>query len=264
MVVCDDTDMRITHVLRGEEHLTNTPKQILLYEALGLEPPVFAHVPLMLGTDKKKLSKRTGDTALQDYREKGYPPEAVVNFLALQSWALDDKTTILSTDELIRHFDPRDIRKGGSIFDPEKFRWMAGEYLRSDDLGHLAERCAPFVIAAGQMTADEIEERRDWFEAALESERERVQLYSEIPERLAYLFVSDDEVVYEDKALKNARKHDKAGAVLTAYADWLRPALGGRLGLGRWARRAAPVDARLGSGAGGSSSPSSSSPCAVR
>src|SRR5687767_9267628 len=89
VVVVDDIEMRITHVLRGEEHLTNTPKQVLLYQAFGRTPPVFAHLPLMLGQDRKKLSKRTGDTSLQDYRDKGYPPEAVQNFLCLQGWALD-------------------------------------------------------------------------------------------------------------------------------------------------------------------------------
>jgi glutamyl-tRNA synthetase len=89
VVVCDDVDMRITCVLRGEEHLVNTPKQLLLYEALGAPPPSFGHLPLMLGTDKKKLSKRTGDTALEDYRDKGYPAPAVLNFLALQGWDLD-------------------------------------------------------------------------------------------------------------------------------------------------------------------------------
>src|SRR5262249_30070254 len=87
VVVCDDVDMHITHVMRGEEHLTNTPKQLLLYKALGLPAPQFAHFPLMLGADGKKLSKRTGDTALQDYRDKGYPKAAIVNFLCLQGWA---------------------------------------------------------------------------------------------------------------------------------------------------------------------------------
>ena len=225
VVVCDDRDMRISHVLRGEEHLTNTPKQVLLYRALGLEPPLFAHVPLMLGKDKKKLSKRTGDTALQDYRAKGYPPEAVVNFLALQSWALDDKTTIFSRDELVKNFDPKDIRKGGSIFDPDKFQWMAAEYLRSEPIEQLAERSAPFMVAAGLTSAEDLTKRQDWFRQALMLERERVRLYSEVPDQLAYLFADDADVPYADKALKNSRKHDGAAQTLADYLEWLAPQL---------------------------------------
>ncbi len=226
-VVCDDSDMQITHVLRGEEHLTNTPKQVLLFRALGLEPPLYAHLPLMLGTDKKKLSKRTGDTSLQDYRAKGYPPEAVVNFLCLQGWSLDDKTTIFSLADLVANFEPTGVSRGGAIFDPEKFLWMAGEYLHAEDIESLAERCAPFVIEAGQMTADELSERGAWFRAAIESERERIRLYSELPARLAYLFVPDDAVVYEEKAEKNARKQEERVTVLRAFLDWAAPQIEG-------------------------------------
>jgi len=222
-VVCDDSDMEITHVLRGEEHLTNTPKQVLLFQALGLEPPCYVHLPLMLGKDKKKLSKRTGDTSLQVYRDKGYSPAAVVNFLCLQGWGLDETTTIFSPAELIANFDPKNVRKGGSIFDPDKFLWMAGEYLRAEAPGDLAAHCAPFVIAAGQMTEEELAERHDWFLAVLESERERIHLYSELPERIAYLFEDDDAVAYQEKAEKNARKHADSPGVLTAYLAWLAP-----------------------------------------
>ena len=224
-VVCDDADMRITHVLRGEEHLTNTPKQVLLYGALGLEPPSFAHLPLMLGADRKKLSKRTGDTSLQIYRDRGYPPEAVLNFLCLQGWGLDETTEIFSLADLVAHFDPKDVRKGGSVFDPEKFLWMAGEYVRHEDLDRLVARCAPFVIAAGQMSTAEIEERSDWFRAVVVTERERFRLYSELPARIDYLFEDDGDVTYQDKAAKNARKHADGTAVLADYLAWLRPRL---------------------------------------
>ena len=222
-VVCDDSDMEITHVLRGEEHLTNTPKQVLLFGTLGLEPPRYAHLPLMLGTDKKKLSKRTGDTSLQDYRAKGYPPEAVANFLCLQGWSLDDKTTILSLDDLVEHFDPKSVSRGGSIFDPDKFLWMAGEYLHAEDIERLAERCAPYMIEAGLMSGDELSERGAWFRAAIESERERIKLYSELPARLAYLFADDAAVPFDEKAEKNARKHDARGELLGEFLEWARP-----------------------------------------
>ncbi len=224
-VVCDDADMRVTHVLRGEEHLTNTPKQVLLFQALGIPPPQYAHLPLMLGKDKKKLSKRTGDTSLQEYRDKGYPPEAVGNFLGLQGWALDDKTTLFSLSDLVTHFDPKDVRPGGSIFDPDKFLWIAGEYIRKEELGRLAERVAPFVIAAGLMKAEEITSRRAWFEKAVASERERVRLYSEFPDRLRYLFADDREVLYQEKALENSRKHPESRSLLMEYLSWLSPKL---------------------------------------
>ncbi len=228
VVVCDDSAMEITHVLRGEEHLTNTPKQVLLYRALGIEPPAFAHFPLMLGKDKKKLSKRTGDTALQDYRDKGFPPEAVVNFLALQGWALDDKTDVFSTEELVRNFDVGGVSKAGAVFDPDKFLWMAGEYVRADDVERLADRCAPHLVAAGRATADELAAggaRREWYLNAVRLVQERISLYSELPGKLAWVFAPDDEVAYDEKAVANARKHD--GAVLADYLDWLRPRLAG-------------------------------------
>jgi glutamyl-tRNA synthetase len=225
VVVVDDIDMRITHVLRGEEHLTNTPKQVLLYRAFGRTPPVFAHLPLMLGKDRKKLSKRTGDTSLQDYRDKGYPPEAVQNFLALQGWALDDKTTLFSLDELVQRFEPRGVRPGGSIFDPEKFLWMAGEYVRRESLEELAAHCAPHVVRAGLMTEAEIERRGEWFRRAVASERERIRLYSELPERIAYLFAPDAEVPYQEKALENSRKHVDGARVLGEFQAWLAAGL---------------------------------------
>src|SRR6185436_14017763 len=134
----------------------NTPKQVLLYEAFARTPPIFAHLPLMLGKDRKKLSKRTGDTSLQDYRDKGYPPEAVLNFLALQGWALDDKTDVFGARELIAYFDVARVGKGGAVFDLDKFQWMAGEYVRADRLDRVADRCIPFLVQAGLTEAKEI------------------------------------------------------------------------------------------------------------
>ncbi|MCZ6597524.1 MAG: glutamate--tRNA ligase [Planctomycetota bacterium] len=225
-VVVDDSDMEITHVLRAEEHIVNTPKQLLLYRALGLEAPEYAHLPLMLGQDKKKLSKRSGDTAVQEYRDKGYPPEAVVNFLSLQGWALDGSTEVFPVSEMLARFDLSHVGKAGAIFDPEKFLWMAGEYVRMDDVERLAERCAPFVVAAGLFAADEIAAggaRRDWYLDVVRMEQERIRLYSELPGRMAFLFAADDAVEYDEKALKNARKHAGFERTLADYLEWLRP-----------------------------------------
>lgn len=221
VVVVDDSEMQISHVLRGEEHLTNTPKQVLLFEALGLDAPTYAHLPLMLGTDGKKLSKRTGDTALIDYLDKGYPPEAVLNFLSLQGWALDGEHDVFTKEELVAHFEPTAVSKGGSIFDPEKFLWMAGEYVRRDEPARLAARCAPFVVAAGLTTAADLAERGEWFERVVAAEQERFRIYSELPDRIAYLFRPAEGLVWEPKAEAGARKHAAGVETLSAWSAWL-------------------------------------------
>lgn len=225
VVVCDDIDMQISLVMRGEEHLINTPKQVLLYQAFGAALPEFAHLPLMLGTDRKKLSKRTGDTSLQDYRDKGFPPEAVVNFLCLQGWALNGSQEIFSVDELVENFEIKDVGKAGAVFDIEKFLWMAGEYIRRDSVQRVAERCAPYVIAAGLMDAKQLADRRAWYEAVVTHEKERIRTYSELPARIAYLFVADEDLVYSEDAEKNARKHAGRCATLEAFEKWLKSAL---------------------------------------
>ena len=225
VVVCDDADMKISHVLRGEEHLTNTPKQVLLYEVLGLEPPEFAHLPLMLGTDKKKLSKRTGDTALQAYREKGFPKEAIVNFLCLQGWALDGETEVFSVQQLADNFDMKNVTKAGAVFDIDKFKWLAGEYIKKDTAANVAALCAPFVIEEGLMTADEIAMRSDWYEAVVKGHQERIRTYAEFPDWIGYLFGEDESFEWDEKAEKNARKHEGRVETLTKYADWLAPQL---------------------------------------
>jgi glutamyl-tRNA synthetase len=226
-VVCDDLDMRITHVFRGEEHLVNTPKQMLLYRALGAPTPEFAHLPLMLGTDGKKLSKRTGDTALQDYRDNGYPPAAVLNFLCLQGWALDGTTAVFGVEQIVAKFEIKDVQKAGAIFDPDKFRWMAGEYLRKETPELLAQHCEPYVVAAELATRESLAQRRAWFVEVVKTEQARIHLYSELPSRIAYLFQPDDEVKWHDDALAAVRKHANAVETLRAFRDWLAPRIAG-------------------------------------
>ena len=132
-VVVDDTEMEITHAIRGDEWISSAPKHIQLYEALGWEPPVWAHLPLILGPDGKKLSKRSGDTALLDYRENGYLPEALINFLAFLGWSLDDHTTILSIDELREHFDLARVVANPAVFDIDRLNYLNGHYIRAMD-----------------------------------------------------------------------------------------------------------------------------------
>ncbi len=221
VVVCDDIDMRITEVLRGEEHLVNTPKQLLLYRAFGAPPPQFGHLPLMLGPNRKKLSKRHGDTALGDYRAKGYPREAIVNFLCLQGWALDGATELFDVETFVQHFDPRDVQKAGAVFDFDKFKWLAGEVIRKQPLALVAERCAPYVVAAGLMTERELGERAAWYQGVVAGEQERIQLYSDLPARIAHFFAPDDAVPYASDAEEGARKHAARTATLAGFAEWL-------------------------------------------
>ena len=128
-VVVDDADMAITHVIRGDDHISNTPRQILIQEALGYERPQYAHYPLLLGSDKSKLSKRTGDTAVKSYKDEGYLPEAFLNYIAVLGWTPKSQREILSLPEMIEEFDIKDLHKSGAVFDIEKLRWFNRSYL---------------------------------------------------------------------------------------------------------------------------------------
>ncbi|MFA4836809.1 MAG: glutamate--tRNA ligase, partial [Dehalococcoidia bacterium] len=128
--IIDDHFMEISHVLRADEWLSSTPRHVLLYQAFGWEPPLFAHLPMILGPDKSKLSKRHGATAVTEFREQGYLPEAMLNFMALLGWSLDDKTELFTREELVKLFSIERISKTAAIFDHEKLRWMNGNYIR--------------------------------------------------------------------------------------------------------------------------------------
>jgi glutamyl-tRNA synthetase len=129
-VAVDDRDMGVTHVVRGDDHLSNTPRQLLVLEALGGDPPVYAHLPLLHGPDGKKLSKRHGAASVQELRAAGYLPEAVRNYIALLGWGLDETTTLIDTDELVRSFSLERVSRNPAVFDERKLRWMNGRYLR--------------------------------------------------------------------------------------------------------------------------------------
>src|SRR4051812_33801314 len=136
-VAVDDRDMGITHVVRGADHISNTPRQLMILEALGSEPPVFAHLPLLHGPDGKKLSKRHGAASVQELRDDGYLPAAVRNYLALLGWGFDDSTEYFTTEELVRNFSLERVSKSPAVFDEQKLRWMNGRYLRELDPGEL-------------------------------------------------------------------------------------------------------------------------------
>jgi glutamyl-tRNA synthetase len=152
-VAVDDLDMGITDVVRGEDHLSNTPRQVMILRALGAEPPRYAHLPLLHGPDGKKLSKRHGAASVQALREAGYLPEALRNYLALLGWGLDEETTIISTDELIRSFSLERVNRAPAVFDEQKLRWMNGRYLRELDPADLAARLEALTGRDGLLEA---------------------------------------------------------------------------------------------------------------
>ncbi len=149
-VVVDDAAMEISHVIRGEDHLSNTPKHILLFRALGHEMPAFAHLPLILNPDRTKMSKRKSQTAIADYRAEGFVPEALVNYLALLGWSTGTEEEILSLDELTSRFDLEHVQKGGAVFDRERLEWLNGQWIRKLGPEDLIERLQPFLEADRQ------------------------------------------------------------------------------------------------------------------
>jgi len=143
--IVDDHEMAITHVLRAEEWVSSTPRHVLLYQAMGYEPPKFAHLPTLLGSDRSKLSKRHGAVSITDFREQGYLPEAMVNFLALLGWSLDDRTEIMSRQELVSNFSLERVSKTAAVFNREKLDWMNGVYIRSLSPEDFLQRSLPFL-----------------------------------------------------------------------------------------------------------------------
>jgi glutamyl-tRNA synthetase len=153
-VVVDDAEMQISHVVRGEDHLSNTPKHILVFRALGHELPAFAHLPLILNPDRTKMSKRKSQTAIVAYRDEGFIPEALVNYLALLGWSTGSEEEVLSLDELIEKFDLSEVNKAGAVFDRERLEWLNGQWIRRLEPDDLVERLRPFLeaeLAAGRI-----------------------------------------------------------------------------------------------------------------
>jgi glutamyl-tRNA synthetase len=195
-VVVDDIDMEISHIIRGDDHLSNTPRQIQLYEALGHELPQFAHVPLILGTDKARLSKRHGATSVMAYRDMGYFPEAVVNYLVRLAWSHGDQE-IFSRRELIEQFTLDNVGKAAGVFNPEKFLWVNFHYLKSKPLAELADETVPYVVAKGYPPPQDMQ----WLEKMIATLRERAKTLVELVDS-AHFYLADEIEVDEKAAAK--------------------------------------------------------------
>ncbi|MEW6725247.1 MAG: glutamate--tRNA ligase [Bacillota bacterium] len=199
--VVDDSEMQISHVIRADEHLSNTPKQIILYQALGLDLPQFAHVPMILAPDRTKLSKRHGATNVEEYRDKGFLPEALVNYLVLLGWSPSEEREFFTLDELVREFDLGRVSKTAAVYDNEKMTWMNGHYLRELPLETIVERAIPFLEQAGTVSRADLDDR-ERLTRVISAIRERVKTLAEIPDAVDYFY---NEVTEYDE--KGAKKH---------------------------------------------------------
>ncbi|MBF0538586.1 MAG: glutamate--tRNA ligase [Nitrospirae bacterium] len=196
VVVVDDLEMGITHIIRGDDHLNNTPKQIHIYEAFGKRPPLFAHLPMILGADKGRLSKRHGATSVQSYRDMGYLPQALLNYLVRLGWSSGDQE-VFSIRELTEKFSLDNVGKSSAVFNPEKLLWLNAEYIKSASPDELIPLVEPFVSAQGVdcSALDPV-----WFSAAIKTLQERCRTLSELANSLRYYIAQDVEI--DEKAAK--------------------------------------------------------------
>jgi len=215
-VVVDDHLMRITHVIRGEDHLSNTAMQLLIYKAFGVAPPVFAHHALILGKDRTKLSKRHGSVSVREFRDRGILPEALLNYLALLGSSLDEGKEVASIHEIMEMFSLEKAGKSGAVFDEDKLRWLNGIHIRRDTTEKLTERLIPFIRDAGYdiETFD-----RSWIYRVVDAVRDNLVTLSDLGENLD-MFI-DDRYHLTDEAASLIRQPD-AGKVIDALRDILQ------------------------------------------
>ncbi|TET49837.1 MAG: glutamate--tRNA ligase, partial [Anaerolineales bacterium] len=214
--VVDDRLMGITHVLRGDEWLSSTPRHVLLYQAFGWEPPAFAHLPMILGPDKAKLSKRHGDTSVLEFRQRGFLPEALFNFLALLGWSLDDHTEIIDRETFVRHFILDRVLANPAVFNFDKLTWMNGVYIRELPVEELAERTAPFLEQAPGRPLD-----RGLLRRIVPLIRERIKLLTEAEEMAGFFFLAG-ELEYGTETLLGKKFADDPASASRALEMVLR------------------------------------------
>ena len=190
--------MKITHVIRGEEWVSSTPKHVYLYEAFGWEAPVFVHLPNILNKEKKKLSKRHGDVAVEDFKKKGYLPEGLVNYVALVGWSPEENKEIFSMEELEQAFSIERVSKSGGVFDTEKLNWVNQHYMKEGDDEVLTALATPFLVEAGFVTEQEAEERHDFIKGMVSVLKEKLQYVKEITDHASIFFGDTVELETEE------------------------------------------------------------------
>ncbi len=220
--VIDDHLMDITHVIRGEDHLTNTPKQILIYDAFGWDKPIFAHAPLILGPDRTKLSKRHGNTYIGQYRQDGYLPEAMFNYLVLLSWSPEGDRELLTRDEIIRQFRLDRVTRANPVFDIDKLNWINAHYIREAGPGRITELAVPHLIRDGLITPQQAKEKENWIKTMVEIVQDRLVKVSDITGMAKIFF--DDLPTFEDDDALQVLKGEQVPRLLELFRSKIRTA----------------------------------------
>jgi glutamyl-tRNA synthetase len=215
-VVGDDHEMDVTHVIRGEDHLSNTPKQVLLFQALGFPLPRYAHIPLILGPGGGKLSKRHGAVSVTEYEEKGYLPEAMLNFLARMGWSYDDRQEIFSLEELIEKFSLESVSKSGAVYDLKKLNHLGAHYLRRRAPAEVLDLAVPHLVRAGLLTGEAAGRERERLAAMVALEKDRLEYVGQIADKVRYYF--EEPEALDDGARKVLQKKKDLAPVVKRYA----------------------------------------------
>jgi len=221
-VIVDDHLMGITHVIRGEEWLSSTPKHVYLYEAFGWDAPQFVHLPNILNIEKKKLSKRHGDVAVEDFKRKGYLPEALINYVALVGWSPEDNSEKMTMDEMINKFSLERVSRSGGVFDVNKLNWMNGLYIKEMDLEVLTKKCIPYFLEKGYVSESEIDEKYDFMKTITKLSQDSMNYLAEVT-NLVPLFLGDA-VEPEDEETLEMLKIEEAPVVIKCFKDLVESA----------------------------------------
>ena len=221
-VVIDDALMKITHVVRGEDHISNTPRQVLLYEAFGWAPPTFAHLSLVMGPDHTPLSKRHGATSVAEFRQKGYLPEALVNYLALIGWSPGEGDELLPLPELAKRFDLTKVAHSAGVFDEDKLAWVNRHYLKHAEPRTLAGLAVPFLRDARIVTGTLSDAGKDWLIATIPPIASSIDRLAQLPERLHTVFSFDAGEALARDEIRRELSSEAGRAVVAALADELQ------------------------------------------
>lgn len=219
-VVIDDAFMEVTHVIRAEEHLSNTPRQLAIYEALGYKPPKFGHISLILGEDHKKMSKRHGATSVTEYRNMGYLPEAVVNYLALLGWTPKGEQEIFTEEELIKQFSMKRVSSNDAVFNINKLNWINFQYMKKLDADQLYDLIFPFLVKAGYVEESVTEEKKDWLKKVIWFMKDHIYFAGQAAEELKFFF--EDMPALTDEAILSIMKAETSGKLLKAFIEDLK------------------------------------------
>jgi len=217
--VVDDVEMKISHVIRGNDHIANTYKQVLIYQALGLTPPHFAHIPLILAKDRTKMSKRHGAVSIMEYKEAGFLKEALVNYITLLGWSPKEDREILSMSQMIDLFTLEGVNPANPIFDMEKLEWMNGEYIRAYDNEKLLDLVLPFLIKENLITEEMASQKKEWLLRFIFLLKERCKTLKEFAEKGKYFFAFDYH--YESAAVSKHFNSPESADRLSAFVERL-------------------------------------------